>query len=150
MTYHMKKLKIIIVFLVCHFMVKSQDTLWVTNFNMKAGTIRLVGGQALISGDTSLTRVFFKWKEAWSSPVDNANVQIDSIRTDLVVWIYQRLLSLPAGYIPAQNFITTFQASISSHRATNSYLDDLCTALETEYSNIVAIIKSKTDAILEQ
>jgi hypothetical protein len=146
----MKKLIILLLILIS-FSAKSQDSLWITSLQLKAGTIKLLASRALVSGDTSILKVFYKWRaEFISSPPanDNANVTIDSAKTVVVFWMYQNLLNLPAGLSDVSDFVADFRTSITSKRNTNSYLDALCDGIELLYVNQLADYKASGLAFL--
>lgn len=147
----MKKLIILLLILIS-FAAKSQDSLWITSLQLKAGTIKLLASRALVSGDTSILKVFYKWRSEFinSPPAnDNANVTIDSAKTVVVFWMYQNLLNLPAGLSNVSDFITDFTTSIQSKRNTNSYLDALCDEIELLYVNQLADYKASGLAFLK-
>ncbi len=147
-----KMKKLIILFLIfISFSAKSQDSLWITSLQLKAGTIKLLASRALVSGDTSILKVFYKWRTQFinSPPAnDNSNVTVDSAKTVVVFWMYQNLLNLPAGLSEVSNFINDFTTSIQSKRNANNYLDALCDAIELEYVNQLADYKAQGLAFL--
>lgn len=130
----------------------SQDSTVITNLQLKAGTIRVIAGQTMVSGDTSITRVFFKWGAQFKPipPNDNANVTIDLCPTIIVAWIYERLLSLPGGYLDTYDYKTDFRTSILSKRNTNSFLDRLCDNLEARFGGEITGIMSGSTTVLTQ
>lgn len=134
------------------FTVKSQDSLWITSLQLKAGTIKLLASRALVSGDTSILKVFYKWRSQFinSPPAnDNSNVTIDSAQTVVVYWMYQNLLNLPGGLVKVTDYINDFTTSIQSKRNANNYLDSLCDAIELFYTNQMADYKASGLAFLK-
>lgn len=131
--------KLLFLFLIIPMFAVAQDSTVVENLQLKAGTIKLLVGMALKSQDTSMLKTFLAWNVEFkaNSPSDNTNVTIASALTTDVVRMYQSLLQLPAGLTEVQDFLGDFKTSIQPKRNTNSYLDDLCTGLETVYAGVI-------------
>jgi hypothetical protein len=141
----MKKI-IFFLLIITHINGNCQDSLWITNFNLKAGTIRLTLSTLRIDQVTAVT--LFKWNAGLASnPGDNANVQIDSIPTTTVASIYSLLMDYPSGLVKHADFINDFRTSIQSKRNANSYLNFLCTIVETFYTNKYTDMRSTGDRI---
>ena len=113
---------------------KAQDSLWVTSLNLKAGTIKLIVSNIRI--DETTARTYLKWSPSFASnPNNNSNVSVDSIRVTLLASIYQNLMDLPGGLIKqGADYVNDFTTSIQSKRNGNTFLDRLCTNIESFYS----------------
>lgn len=119
---------------------QGADTI-VINLNLRYSTIKTLANQVKISDVGKYFKVFTKWSatiKGGTEPADNANVQVDTIHTLLVVSLYEFLNANPSLKVALNDFKT----SITSKRNTNSYLDSLCTATETRYSNMEADLKT--------
>jgi hypothetical protein len=143
--------KILFILLLYDGNIKAQDSLWITNLQLKAGTIKILAGFAIKSEDTTMVRSYQKWRAQFiaNNPNDNANVTIDSSRTVNVVAMYSYLLRLPAGLGDIEDFVSDFRTSITSKRNTNSFLDALCDQLEAQYISELTTIKAVGGQILK-
>lgn len=144
--------KIILFLFLIPLLSKSQDTTFVTNLQLKGGTVKLVTALMYPStSDTTVTNTFNKWRNDYidgTPPNDNANVTISITRATTVAYIYSLLLQLPSGYAEVEDFIGEFKTSIISKRSTNTYLDRLCTDQETRFTSGLATFKSNGAQLL--
>lgn len=114
----------------------SQDSTFISSLQLKGGTIKVIAAMVTDSKDTAIFNSFSKWSADYkdgSPPNDNANVTISFCKTTVVAFFYSLLLQLPGGYITTSDYITDFKTSINSKRQQNSFLDRLCTELESGY-----------------
>jgi hypothetical protein len=128
---------------------QGADTI-VTNLNLRAGTIKIIAASFPVQQSTMV--IYKKWGDAFkvNNPNDNANVNIDTIRTTTLALVYQALLGLPAGLTEVEDYINDFKTSITSKRSSNAYLDQLCDALEELFTSSMADLKSKGSVFLFQ
>lgn len=133
----MKKLLLILSLFVLSKIGHSQDSLYITNLQLKGGTIKLISALAIKTGNDGSLKAFFKWREQYSDgnpPNDNANVTIDTATTLTVAFAYRLLLSIEGGYTEVESYIGDFKTSITSKRNESTFLDRLCDAIELEYT----------------
>jgi hypothetical protein len=130
--------KILFLFLILPIDLLAQDSTVITNLQLRAGTIKILSKQALNSNDTSITKIFFRWRTEFinnTPPNDNANVTISDCPTVIVAWMYSELLNLRSGIMQAKDHLGDFKTSITSKRNGNTFLDRLCDNLEIGFDN---------------
>lgn len=119
---------------------------WVTNWQLQAGTWRTIAedfkSNSQFSDFIGFIKIFNSFKA--TNHADNANVTLDSIPTEMVALLYERVL-FDVAY---GDILSNFQNSLTSKRATNTLLDGLCTALEARLAAIRASKKSGGNKLL--
>lgn len=128
----MKQLIFILVILIFCGPLFAQDTL-VTNLNLKGLTVKNIAGILYGKQDYKFSRAFSKFSSDYmdgSQPNDNANVNIDSIHTVVLIECYRELRfnALTSAEFDA------FATDILSKRATNNLLDAECDLVDANYT----------------
>lgn len=112
----------------------SQDSTWVENWQLQAGTWRTIAedfkSNAQFTDFISFIKIFNSFKAANHS--DNAPVNLDSIPTVMVAILYEKVL-FDVAY---GDILSNFQSSLTSKRNNNSFLNRLCNALEARLTSI--------------
>lgn len=129
-----KKLLAIILLLIVTITVKSQDTTKVKSLQLQNRIIEYLIPQIMQPNNDSLFQVYVDLRPKYriaSPPTGTTLVTIDSIPTTELANLYNYALSQPDG----MGASLLLKAQIATARAGNTYLDRLCTALETVWSN---------------
>src|SRR5882672_4731820 len=122
----------------------------ITNLQLKSKTIQAISKFVKESNNIDNFNIFIGWANDFrdgSTPANNANVTTASIPEQLVLDIYNYLLTLSYGLIYS-NDITDFKNSIQSKRNGDPSFDAKCTTLENIFLSNQATIKSGGKSLL--
>jgi hypothetical protein len=132
----MKNIFILLLFPIYSY---SQADTIVTNLNIKSSVIKTVMAKLELGTDVKHLNTFLKYVPDYrdgSIPADNANVNIDTVYTEVLVLMYERL----RNDVFTQTAFSDFAADIISKRNTNALLDAGCDAVDAAFIAQVAIL----------
>ena len=114
------------------------DTI-VTNLNVKAYVVNTIMAKLELGTEIKQLNTFLKYVPEYrdgSIPNDNSNVNIDTIYTDVLILIYEKL----RYDVFTQAAFADFTSDITSKRNTNTILDVGCDAIDASFIAQVAIL----------
>lgn len=128
-----KYLFILSVFISINFVSKAQADTIVTNLNVKASVLNTVATFLKGNDDVRALNALLKFSVEYRDgtiPNDNANVNIDTVYTDVLIIMYGFLRE----NVHMQTAFSDFASDITSKRNTNSRLDAGCDLIDTGFS----------------
>lgn len=120
----------LIILILTSFQSYSQDSI-VTNLNIRASVVNTIVTMLNLN-DVNHLNAFIKFADTYrdgSEPIGASNVNIDTIYTSVLVFLYEKL----RYDVLSQTAFTNFATDITSKRAVNADLDGGCDDIDIEF-----------------